>query len=217
MHARIADSRERTLSCTSRRRCFISRAAHQRSTRLSHAAYVGVQCGCTRGCRATHRRINAGLCVPSVSMMTCTSRSAAPGHRGRSRRRDTRSRDAADESDPARVPSSLPVRQRATSSRAGCRRGSAGQRGPGAGGAPAPCDPRPGSAACRRRRRPRACCGGLRYTPTRSRTVSMRTGSGDSVKVFVRCGCSSKAYQMRGTRIGHRWSRPPGSSCCGGR
>ena len=76
MHARIADARERTLSCTPRRRCFISRAAHQRSTRWSHEAYVGVQCGCTRGGRATHRRITAVLCVPSVSLMTCTSRSA---------------------------------------------------------------------------------------------------------------------------------------------
>ena len=65
--------------------------------------------------------------------------------------------------------------------------------------------------------KPAACGGGLSYTPTRSRTVSMRTGSGDSVTGFVRCGCSPHACQMRGTRIGHRWSRPPGSSCCGGR
>ena len=78
MHARIADARERTLSCTPRRRCFISRAAHQRSTRWSHAAYVGVQCGCKRGCRATHRRITAGLCVPELSMMTCTFQVGRP-------------------------------------------------------------------------------------------------------------------------------------------
>ena len=78
MHVRIADARERTLSCTPRRSGFISRAAHQRSTRWSHEAYVGVQCGCTRGGRATHRRITAGVCVPSVSMMTCTSNSAGP-------------------------------------------------------------------------------------------------------------------------------------------
>ena len=78
MHARIADARERTLSCTPRRRCVISRAAHQRSTRWSHAACVGVTCGCTRGGRAHHRRITAGVCVPSVSMMTCPSRSAGP-------------------------------------------------------------------------------------------------------------------------------------------
>ena len=68
MHARIADSRERTLSCTPRRSGFISRAAHQRSTRWSHEAYVGVTCGCKRGGRAHHRRINAGLCVPSLSI-----------------------------------------------------------------------------------------------------------------------------------------------------
>ena len=45
MNSRIADSSERTLSCTPRRSCFISRAANQRSTRLSHEAYVGVKCG----------------------------------------------------------------------------------------------------------------------------------------------------------------------------
>ena len=156
MSARIADSSERTLSCTPRRSCFISRAANQRSTRWSHAAYVGVQCGCKRGCRANHRRINAGLWRPVVVHDDVP----VPVGRhldieGGSRRRETRSHDAADESDPARVPSSLPVRQRATSSRAGCRRGSAVQLGPGAGGATAPCDPRPGSAAFRRRRRPR--------------------------------------------------------------
>ena len=50
------------------------------------------------------RRINAGLCVPELSMMTCTSNSAGPWTSRRSRRRDTRSRDAADDSDPARVP-----------------------------------------------------------------------------------------------------------------
>ena len=43
MNSRIADSSERTLSCTPRRSCFVSRAANQRSTRLSHEAYVGVE------------------------------------------------------------------------------------------------------------------------------------------------------------------------------
>ena len=57
----------------------------------------------------------------------------------------------------------------------------------------------------------------IEIPPTMSRTLSMRNGSGDRVKGFVRCGCSPKACQMRGTLIGPRWSRPPGSSCCGGR
>ena len=47
-----------------------------------------------------------------------------------------------------------------------------------------------------------ACCGGLRYNPTMSRTLSMSNGSGDSLKLFVRCGCSPKACQMRCTLIG---------------
>ena len=38
---------------------------------------------------------------------------------------------------------------------------------------------------------------GSKGTATTSRTFSTSNGSGDSVKVFVRCGCRPKARQMR--------------------
>ena len=42
-----------------------------------------------------------------------------------------------------------------------------------------------------------AASGGLRYNPTMSRTLSMNSGSGDSLKVSVRCGLSPNARQIR--------------------
>ena len=59
---------------------------------------------------------------------------------------------------------------------------------PGAGGATAPCDPRP-VCGVSSTQKTAACGGGLRYNPTLSRTLSMSNGSGDSLKGFVRCGC----------------------------
>ena len=42
----------------------------------------------------------------------------------------------------------------------------------------------------------RAASGGLTYSPTMSRTFSMNCGSGDSLKVSVRCGFNPKALQI---------------------
>lgn len=39
--------------------------------------------------------------------------------------------------------------------------------------------------------------GGLRYSPTMSRTFSTNSGSVESLKVSLRCGCRLKARQMR--------------------
>ena len=63
-----------------------------------------------------------------------------------------------------------------------------------------------------------ACCGGLRYNPTMSRTLSMSNGSGDSVKLFVRCHGARPRRQGR-TRHpapnshahGHGWRQWPES------
>jgi hypothetical protein len=41
--------------------------------------------------------------------------------------------------------------------------------------------------------------GGLRYSPTTSRTLATNCGSFDSFHVSWRCGCSPKAFQMRCT------------------
>src|SRR6201993_600865 len=45
----------------------------------------------------------------------------------------------------------------------------------------------------------RACSGGSMYSPTMSRTFSISRGSGDSLKVVLRCGWRPKAFQMRWT------------------
>jgi len=39
--------------------------------------------------------------------------------------------------------------------------------------------------------------GGLRYSPTTSRTFSTKNGSVESLKVSLLCGFSPKAFQMR--------------------
>src|SRR6516165_10117460 len=44
-----------------------------------------------------------------------------------------------------------------------------------------------------------ACAGGSMYSPTMSRTFSISSGSGDSLKVVLRCGWRPKAFQMRWT------------------
>src|SRR5215831_16929792 len=49
--------------------------------------------------------------------------------------------------------------------------------------------------------KPTACSGGFMYKPTMSRTFSMSCGSGDSLKVSLRCGCNPKACQIRLTVI----------------
>ncbi len=50
-----------------------------------------------------------------------------------------------------------------------------------------------------------ALSGGFRYSPTMSRTLSMNNGSGDSLKVSLRCGCRLKARQIRLTVL---WLMP---------
>jgi hypothetical protein len=42
-----------------------------------------------------------------------------------------------------------------------------------------------------------AWAGGLMYNPTMSRTFGTSSGSGESLHVWVRCGCRLKACQMR--------------------
>ena len=41
--------------------------------------------------------------------------------------------------------------------------------------------------------------GGLRYSPTTSRTLATNCGSLDSFQVSWRCGCSPNAFQIRST------------------
>ncbi len=43
--------------------------------------------------------------------------------------------------------------------------------------------------------------GRVRYSPTMSRTLSMNSGSFDSLKVSTRCGCSANAFQMRAMAV----------------
>ena len=45
-----------------------------------------------------------------------------------------------------------------------------------------------------------AASGGFRYRPTMSRTLSMNSGSGDSLNVSIRCGLSPNARQIRTDR-----------------
>jgi hypothetical protein len=47
----------------------------------------------------------------------------------------------------------------------------------------------------------RALVGGLRYSPTMSRTFSMNSGPLESLKVSLRWGASAKARQMRLTLV----------------
>ena len=42
-----------------------------------------------------------------------------------------------------------------------------------------------------------ACSGGLIYSPTMSRTLSISCGSGDSLKAFLRWGRGPKACRLR--------------------
>ena len=95
--------------------------------------------------------------------------------------------------------------------RGACSRGCAARARQGAAAAAVACDPAPGSASSRRRTAPAPASAACRYRPTMSRTLSMNSGSVDSLKVSVRCGCKPKARQIRCTvvwvkpaRLGHR-------------
>jgi hypothetical protein len=68
--------------------------------------------------------------------------------------------------------------------------------------------------------RTRAAWGGLRYSPTMSRTLSMNCGSVESLNASVRCGLSPNARQIRHdpAALGQRLAGgpPPGPALQGG-